>query len=48
MILVVVGGFDGEFGVVGVVREELELSLQGGHVLTVDLVGQGPEGTLPH
>ena len=47
MVLVVVRRLDGELGVIGVVSVELELSLQGTHVLSVNLVGQRPEDTLP-
>ena len=29
-------------------RVELELTLEGSHVLTVDLIGDGPEDTFPN
>ena len=47
-VLVVVGGLHGQLWVIWVMSVELELTLEGGGVLTVDLVGQGPEDSLPN
>ena len=48
MVPNVVGGLHVKLGVIWVMSEELALSLQGGHVLSVNLESQGPEGTLPN
>ena len=47
-VLDVVGRLDVELGVVRVVHEELDLALKGRHVLTVHLIGERPEDTLPN
>ena len=48
MIPNVVGGLHVQLGIIWMVSEELALSLQSRHVLTVDLESQGPESTLPN
>ena len=47
-VLDVVGRLNVELGVVRVVHEELDLALKGRHVLTVHLIGERPEDTLPN
>ena len=47
VVLDVVGAFHGELGVIGVMRVELELPLEGSHVLSMDLEGKSPEDALP-
>ena len=47
-VLDVVGRLDVELGVIRVMHEELDLALKGRHVLTVHLIGERPEDTLPN
>ena len=44
----VVGSLHVQLGIIWVMSVEFAFSLQGSHVLSVNLVSQGPEGTLPN
>ena len=47
-VLVVVRGLDVKLRIIGVMNVEFNLTLQGGHVLSVHLVSEMPENTLPN
>ena len=47
-VLPVVGGLNVQLGVVGMVSVVLEFSLEGSHMLSVNLEGKGPESTFPN
>ena len=46
-VLIIVRSLDGKLWVIWMMRVEFDLTLHGCEVLTVDLVGEVPEDTLP-
>ena len=48
VVLPVVSGFNVDFGIIGMVSVELEFTLHGRHMLSVNLEGESPEHTFPN